>query len=169
MNEVATTLELDGGLLVGHDGSPPAGEAVRWAAKMAAKLGAPLHVVRTWSLSSAPRPSSAQAGYVPPMTDFEAAVLERLRHDVDALGLPDGIDVQCHVLHGASGRRLTEASEGADMLVVGSRGGGGFRGLLFGSTADQVVRHAVCPVVVVPVTGGDEPDDLDVQLRARPE
>jgi nucleotide-binding universal stress UspA family protein len=167
--EVATTLELDGGLLVGHDGSRAAGEAVHWAAKMARRLGCPLHVVRTWSLSSAPRPESARSGYVPPMTDFEAAVLERLRHDVDALGLPDGIDLHCHVLHGSSGRRLTEASHGADMLVVGSRGAGGFRGLRFGSTADQVVRHAVCPVVVVPVDGADEPADLDVQLRAQPQ
>lgn len=169
MIEVATTLELDGGLLVGHDGSRAAGDAVRWAAKMAVRLGCPMHVVRTWSLSSAPRPASAKGGYVPPMTDFEAAVLERLERDVAGLGLPDGVDLRCHVLHGSSGRRLTEASQGADMLVVGSRGAGGFRGLRFGSTADQVVRHAVCPVVVVPVDGSDDPDDLDAQLRAQPQ
>jgi len=53
--------------------------------------------------------------------------------------------------------------------VVGSRGAAGFRGLRFGSTADQVVRHAVCPVVVVPVDGSDDPDDLDAQLRAQPQ
>ena len=52
------------------------------------------------------------------------------------------------------------------LLVLGTRGGGGFRGLGFGSTADQVVRHAICPVVVVPVTGEDDPDDLDSQLRS---
>jgi nucleotide-binding universal stress UspA family protein len=165
MNEVATTLELSGGILVGHDGSDQADEAVRWAARLASRLGCPVHVARSWALSSAPRPASATHGYVPPMTDFEGAVLDRLRADVAALGLPDGLDVQCHVLHGSPGRRLLEASAGAEMLVVGSRGAGGFRGLRFGSTADQVVRHARCPVVVVPVDGSDDPDDLDSHLR----
>ncbi len=164
MIEVATTLELDGGLLVGHDGSPAAADAVRWAARVAGRLGCPLHVARTWSISSAPRPATAERGYVPPLTDFESAVLERLRRDVARLDLPEDLDVQCHVLHGSAGRRLLEASEGAEMLVVGSRGEGGFRGLRFGSTADQVVRHARCPVVVVPGHGTDEPADLDAQL-----
>ncbi len=167
MSEVITTVELSGEVLVGHDGSPASAEAVRWAARLAEQLGRPLHVVRAWSLSSAPRPATAEPGYVPPMTDFEAAVAERLRADVAGLGLPDGLTVECHTLHGSAGRRLLEASAGAEMLVVGSRGGGGFRGLGFGSTADQVVRHAVCPVVVVPVTGSDDPADPDSQLRAR--
>lgn len=167
MSEVTTTLELSGEILVGHDGSPASAEAVRWAAALAERLGSPLHVIRTWSLSSAPRPATAEPGYVPPMTDFESAVAERLRTDVTGLGLPDGLTVECHTLHGSAGRRLLEASKGAEMLVLGSRGGGGFRGLRFGSTADQVVRHAVCPVVVVPVTGSDDPADPDSQLRAR--
>jgi len=166
MIEVATKLELDGGLLVGHDGSGPSSEAVRWAARLSGRLGCTLHVLRTWSISSSPRPATAEPGYVPPLSDFEAAVLKRLEADVAKLGLPGDLDVQCHVLHGASGRRLLEASAGAEMLVVGSRGAGGFRGLLFGSTADQVVRNAAVPVVVVPVDGSDDPADLDTQLRA---
>ncbi len=165
MIEVRTSVELTEGILVGHDGSPAAAEAVRWAARLAQRLGSPLHVVRTWSLSSAPRPKTATPGYVPPMTDFEAGVLERLRDDVSALDLPPRCSVECHVLHGSAGRRLLESSGGAEMLVLGTRGGGGFRGLRLGSTADQVVRHAACPVVVVPVTGSDDPDDLDSQLR----
>jgi nucleotide-binding universal stress UspA family protein len=167
MIEVTTRLQLDGGVLVGHDGSAAASQAVRWAARLAQRLGCPLHVVRTWSISSAPRPSTASPGYVPPMTDFEVAVLDRLRSDVERMELPSEVDVQCHVLHGAAGRRLLEASEGAEMLVVGTRGEGGFRGLLFGSTADQVVRHAKRPVVVVPVNAGDDPADPDVQLGVR--
>jgi nucleotide-binding universal stress UspA family protein len=167
MIEVTTRLELDGGVLVGHDGSAAAAEAVRWAARLAGRLGSPLHVVRTWSISSAPRPATAAPGYVPPMTDFETAVLDRLRGDVEGLALTGELEVHCHVLHGAAGRRLLEASEGAEMLVVGTRGEGGFRGLLFGSTADQVVRHATRPVVVVPVTGNDQPADPDLQLGVR--
>ena len=68
------------------------------------------------------------------------------------------------MLHGPAGRRLLEASEHVDMLVIGTRGAGGFLGLHLGSTADQVVRHARCPVVVVPVEGADDPPDLDTQL-----
>ncbi len=166
MIEVATTLELDGGLLVGHDGSGPSSEAVRWAARLSGRLGCTLHVVRTWSISSSPRPATAEPGYVPPLSDFEEAVLRRLEADIAKLDLPAELDVETHVLHGAPGRRLLEASAGAEMLVIGSRGAGGFRGLLFGSTADQVVRHARVPVVVVPVDGPEDPTDLDTQLRA---
>ena len=167
MSEVATTLELSGGLLVGHDGSAASAEAVRWAADLAGRLGCKLHVIRTWSLSSAPRPASATGGYVPSMAEFEAAVVDRLRSDLAGLGLPESLEVESHAVHGSAGRRMLEVSKGAHMLVLGTRGGGGFRGLGFGSTVDQVVRHAVCPVVVVPVTGSDNPDDLDSQLRAK--
>jgi nucleotide-binding universal stress UspA family protein len=164
--EVATRLELHDGLLVGHDGSSSATEAVRWAARLAHRLGCPLHVLRTWTISSAPRPSTAEPGYVPPLSDFEGAVLTRLEADVSKMSLSDDLDVQCHVLHGASGRRLVEASAGAEMLVVGSRGAGGFRGLLFGSTADQVVRNARCPVVVIPVCSC-APDTEAIRRRTR--
>jgi nucleotide-binding universal stress UspA family protein len=159
---VATELHLDGGLLVGHDGSESAAQAVRWAGRLAVRLQCELHVVRTWVISTAPRPSSATTGYVPPLDEFEAAVLDQLRADIAEVELPDGVEPHCHVLHGPTGRRLVEASEsGAEMLVVGSRGAGGFRGLVFGSTAEQVVKYARCPVVVVPVDAVGEPADLD--------
>jgi nucleotide-binding universal stress UspA family protein len=163
MLDVATTFDADKGLVVGHDGSAPAADAVQWAARLAARLGVPLHVVRAWVISSAPRPESAEGSYVPPITDYEAAVQQRLEQDVAGLDLPEGCQVRCHVVHGSSGRRLVECSENAEMLVVGTRGAGGFLGLRFGSTADQVVLHATCPVVVVPVDGDDESADLDAQ------
>ena len=65
MEKVVTTIDASGGVLVGHDGSEPASQAVRWAARLAARLGCPLHVVRTWSLSSAPRPASWSTGVRP--------------------------------------------------------------------------------------------------------
>jgi nucleotide-binding universal stress UspA family protein len=164
MEKVRTTLDASRAVLVGHDGSDPSGSAVRWAARLAGRLGCPLLVVRTWALSSAPRPSSWAAGYVPPLTDFEGAVLQRLQHDIDSLHLPADVELSCHALHGPAGRRLVEVSKGAEMLVVGSRGIGGFRGLILGSTAAQLVGHARCPVVVVPVTGPDDPPDLDSGL-----
>ena len=61
MIEVATSADIQGGLVVGHDGSPASAEAARWAARLAVRLGVRLHVVRTWTLSSAPRPATATA------------------------------------------------------------------------------------------------------------
>lgn len=149
--EGGTSVEVDGGLLVGHDGSRESGRAVAWAAGLAARLGVPLHVLRAWSLTNAPRPASMEPGYVPPRADFEEAVLDALRVDLAALDLPAACRVELHVAHGQSSARLLEAAAGAEMLVVGARGAGGFRGLGFGSTADQVVRYSPCPVIVVPV------------------
>ena len=168
MDQVVTRIDATGGILVGHDGSRPSAQAVRWAAGLAGRLGVPLHVVRTWALSSAPRPRTWRTGYVPPLKDFEATVLERLTHDVGALHLGNTVEVTCHVLHGSAARRLVESSSGAEMLVVGSRGVGGFMGVVLGSTALQVAGHAKCPAVVVPVHGDDEPAEPDAGLRARP-
>lgn len=164
MIEVVTSVDIRGGLIVGNDGSDPSAEATRWAAKIAVRLGQPLHAIRAWSMSSAPKPATSAPGYVPPLTDFEQAVRKQLEADVARLGLPAECEVSCHVVHGSPARRLLEASAHADLLVVGSRGAGGFRGLRFGSTADQVVRHAMCPTVVVPVTGTDDPVGPDSQL-----
>jgi nucleotide-binding universal stress UspA family protein len=151
MTGARSEVVIDGGILVGHDGSSASTEAVAWAADHAARLGVPLHVLRAWSLTNAPRPATMKPGYVPPPEDFEAAVLEQLTRDIEAMHLPAECDVRLHAVRGQSAAELLEAAAGADVVVVGSRGAGGFRGLLSGSTADQVVRHAPCPVVVVPV------------------
>lgn len=153
MSEVVESVEIGGGVLVGHDGSAAASEAVRYAADLAVKLGHPLHVLRAWGLTTAPTPRTAALG-VPPLTDFEAAVRDDLRDDVAGLQLPG--EVELHVVHGRAAHALLAAAEHADLLVVGRRGGGGFRGLGFGSTADQVVRNATCPVLTVPVHPADD-------------
>jgi nucleotide-binding universal stress UspA family protein len=149
VDEVCERVQVDGGILVGHDGSECAQDAVRWAAGLAARASLDLHVIRSWSMTTAPRPSTWQAGYVPPMTDYEKAVLEELTAHVAAARLDPAVRVTCHVVHRAPAKALIEAGEGADLIVVGARGRGGFRGLLLGSVSDQVVHHAPCPVTVV--------------------
>ena len=148
------TVRVDGGIVVGHDGSEAAGDAVRWAAGLAERLGERLHVVRAWSLTNAPRPTTQEFGYIPPIADFEAAVRGALEHDVAALKLAG--EVELHVVRSGAARALLRAGEGATMVVVGRRGRGGFRGLGFGSTADQVASYAPVPVVVVPVDPRDD-------------
>ena len=58
MADVVNEVTVEGGLLVGHDGSAAASEAVRWAAGLAGELGEPLHVLRAWALLNAPQPAS---------------------------------------------------------------------------------------------------------------
>ena len=146
---VARVADVAGGVLVGHDGSDCAQEALQWAAALAVRAGYPLHVLRAWRMTTAPKPATLEAGYVPPLEDFEKAVLEELEAHVAAAGLDPQLSVTCHVTHGSPARGLIESAARADVLVVGARGRGGFAGLVLGSVSDQCVRHAPCPVTVV--------------------
>lgn len=148
---VTTELDIHGGVVVGHDGSKVASVAVRYSADLARRLGVTLHVVRAWSITTAPRPASMGPGYVPPYAEFEQAVLEELAAHMETIGVRDSdVDVRLYAVRGQATERLIAAAEHAEMLVVGARGGGGFKGLRFGSTANQVVRHTTVPVLVVP-------------------
>ena len=146
--------------MVGHDGSRFADRAVRTALSWAGKAGLPVRVLRSWSLTSAPRPASMKAGYVPPLADFADAVRQDLEADVaDLVAQHPDVEVTYETPHKPAAQALVDASEGAALLVVGTRGRGGFKGLLLGSVSDQVVRHAACPVLIARGRPGD--DDLD--------
>lgn len=138
-------------VIVGHDGSATADLALVWALEYAARFDARVRVVRAWSMLTAPRPASATVGYVPPIEDFEGAVLAELRADVARAGAAHTADVEVvpEAFRGGPANGLIQASEAADLLVVGARGLGGFKGLALGSVSDQCVRHSGCPVVVV--------------------
>jgi nucleotide-binding universal stress UspA family protein len=155
VTHVVESFEPHGGVVVGDDGSPQAAAAVRYAAEEARRRGAVLHVIRAWTMATAARPGTWRPDYVPPLAEFEAATLAQARAHVDTLLGPEGSperqgpEVQLHVVHGPAASALLTASRTADVMVVGSRGRGGFAELVLGSVADQCIRHSICPVVVV--------------------
>ncbi len=149
MDDVREVVQVDGGIVVGHDGSKSAQEALQWAGRLACRADLDLHVVRAWAMTTAPQPSSWTPGYVPPLPEWEKAVHDELTAHVRAAGLDPSVRATCHVVHKAPAVALMAAAEGANLLVMGARGRGGFRGLLLGSVSDQLVHHAPCPVTVV--------------------
>jgi nucleotide-binding universal stress UspA family protein len=138
-------------IVVGIDGSQGARRALEWAVAEACLRDAHLVVVHAWLEPAAVAVGSViTAGGVEPEIFEETA--ERTMADVlgavDTTALPQGIE--SHVVAGAPARALLDAAKDADLLVVGSRGLGGFSGLLLGSVSQQVAHHATCPVVIIP-------------------
>jgi nucleotide-binding universal stress UspA family protein len=139
-----------GTIVVGVDGSHPARLAARWAAREAELRDADLVLISAWNV---PVESFAFAG--PAFTDDALKSLEMTaeQHLGDALDevrlASNGVDVTTKAIEGQAASVLLHAARTADLLVVGSRGLGGFRGLLLGSVSQQCVDHAACPVVVV--------------------
>jgi nucleotide-binding universal stress UspA family protein len=135
-----------GKVVVGVDGSPGSIAALRFAVEEARLRGADLAAVSAWTLSLA---GDVPGGFVPSLReDFAKEAAEVLD---DGLGQLDttGITIERVVEEGTAARTLVEAAKGADMLVVGSRGRGGFAGLLLGSVSQQCAHHATCPVAIV--------------------
>lgn len=135
----------NGRIVVGVDGSSSSADALRWAANQAALTGGELHVITAWHLAAA-------YGYAPIAADFdwerdgESMLQEVIEKSVPA---ERRASVQKHVIEGHPAQVLLDAAEGAELLVVGSRGHGGFTGMLLGSVSQHLVTHARCPVVVV--------------------
>lgn len=140
---------LDGGVVVGDDGSAYAEIAVVMAAAEAIRREMPLHVVRAWSLTTAVTPPGVPFGIVPSMNEYHEATAAVEHQRVHEL-LPDAPPpvFQVHVLHAPAAEALIEASKHADLLVLGDRGLGGFERLLLGSVAEQCLRHAHCSVLL---------------------
>jgi len=139
-------------IVVGIDGSEESKQAMHWAVAEAKLRGAPLRVVHTWTF-----PYMAAGPGLDPVLD--ADVIEDVRRAAEKLveselaelgSALSGVDVERTVVEGAAAPALIKAAEGADLLVVGSRGRGGFAGLLLGSVSQQCAHHAPCPLVIVP-------------------
>jgi nucleotide-binding universal stress UspA family protein len=137
-----------GWIVVGVDGSEHSEVALRWASTEAHRRGLGLQVVTCWSYPMLP-----WGPYQPPLSgqDFEAEARRIAETEVETvLGADRGsLDVQISVLEGAASLRLLDYDKAADMIVVGSRGRGGFAGLLLGSVSQHLAEHARCPVVIV--------------------
>ena len=137
--------------MVGVDPSDVARAALRWA--LDNSTGDDV-IVATHAWQIYPVGSLEAPPYNP--ADFEVDARRSLKQIItEVVEASDPATVEMQVVHGEPARVLVECSEGADMVVVGSRGHGGFRGLLLGSVSTQVVHHARCPVVVIPDKGRD--------------
>lgn len=133
-------------IVVGVDGSEPSKAALRWAQRLAAPEHADIEVIGAWAWPSALGLATAPIEYSPG-ADIEKA----LTAAVDEVFGPDRpVDTTVRAVQGAAAHVLIEASRDAVMVIVGTRGLGGFMGLLLGSVSRQVAEHAHCPVLVVP-------------------
>jgi nucleotide-binding universal stress UspA family protein len=140
------------GITVGVDGSPGAHRALEWAMKEAATRHSPLTVVTVH-----PVMASAWTGGpiilgmdAPEVQKARQAAEEAVAEIATQLGESQPVSVTVRAVNGFPVQELIEASRDADLLVVGSRGLGGFARLMLGSVSDQLAHHAHCVVVVVP-------------------
>ena len=139
-------------IVVGVDGSPASLKAVLWAAHEAKLRNSEIEILHSWSMPFVADPLAM----MPMMFPVEEMVSEADKIVSAAAAIITGVDskiqVATRIERGAASEYLIAAGKSADLLVVGSRGHGGFAGLLLGSVAQQVANHATCPVVIVPVT-----------------
>jgi len=138
-----------GKIVVGVDGSAGSRDALRWAFAEAKLRGASLEVVIVWQYPITA--SLPTFGTMITPQDFETDARTELLAIVTDEGISADapIPVSTLVAEGNAARVLLDASDAAELLVVGSRGHGGFTGVLVCSVSQQCVNHAKCPVVVV--------------------
>ncbi|MGD0439012.1 MAG: universal stress protein [Acidimicrobiales bacterium] len=133
-------------IVVGVDGSPQATFALEVAIEEARLRRAVLHVTYAYPAMGAQITGSTAKEYYGETEHDARQVLERAAAAAQSM---EGLEVEWLGIPGNPSEVLIEASRGASLLVVGSRGLGGFRGLLMGSVSNQCVHHAHCPVLVV--------------------
>jgi Universal stress protein family len=120
------------------------------ALKLADLLQASVLIARAWSMATAPRRPEWEFGYMPSFDEMSVAAMSSWSttpRPTSHASLMCQFDYRA--VHASPAKSLVELSHDAVMLVVGSRGLGGFAGLVLGSVSEQSVRHAACPVVVV--------------------
>jgi nucleotide-binding universal stress UspA family protein len=137
-------------VVVGVDGSECGDAALGWAGRYAEATGATIKVVLAWHYPAAA--GAAPVGVTPPSA---AAEVEKSREEIidDAvtrvLGAAPAVKIERKAVYGHPAQVLINESAGADLLVVGNRGHGGFTGMMLGSVSTHCVTHAHCPVTVI--------------------
>ncbi|MFH8257592.1 universal stress protein [Streptomyces roseolus] len=134
-------------IVVGVDGSPASNEAVRWAAEEARLRQAAVRLVHAWSFPYHEGEIAVLAGESVHGLCVRAA--ETTMDDAIRVAGLDARGVERRIVHGSPVKALLEAAQDASLLVVGSRGRGGFASLLLGSVSQQCALHSPCPVVIV--------------------
>lgn len=140
------------GIVVGVDGSPNSERALDWAMRQAAAVHAQLTVIAVHEVAK------SYWGGIPVVGPADTALLGTLRQAAEEmtnkaasrLGDAQPVSVKVHTANGFVVKELVDASQDADLLVLGARGGSGFARLLMGSVSGEVVQHSACPVVIVP-------------------
>ena len=136
-------------IVVGIDGSPGSMRALEFAIEEARIRGAEVKAVNAWHVPAA----AYESGWVPVAVDvseYEKIAHATLDQSLEEAGVAKtGVSVTPVVRQGQAADVLVAEAHDADLLVVGSRGLGGFRGLLLGSVGQQCADHAACPVVIV--------------------
>lgn len=136
-------------IVVGIDGSEAAQRGLEWAVAEAAVRDARLVVVHAWQPSTAVMsPYGATLADPVSLADAARSTLVDSVAAADQTGL--AIPPEQVLVQGPAAPALIEAAHGSSLLVVGSRGRGGFTGLLLGSVSQQIAQHATVPVVIVP-------------------
>jgi nucleotide-binding universal stress UspA family protein len=133
-------------IVVGVDGSPSSREVLRWAVRQAALTGSVVDAVIAWR---DPASYASDAWLIADACDAVLAA-KTLSETVDS-AIPAGgtVTVRQRVMEGHAARVLFDAAHGADLLMAGSRGRGGFPGMPLGPVSLHCVRHSPCPVVII--------------------
>jgi nucleotide-binding universal stress UspA family protein len=160
-DDMSTTEARTARIVVGYDASASAKIAVGWAADEAARRGLPLTVVYAADYTGLVGGPISTSPWLPGVSVDEAARIAEGGAELARARRP-AAEVHAATIIGSPGTVLIQESEGATLLVVGTRGHGDVAGLFLGSVAARVAAHAHCPVVVargdgVSAAGGDRP------------
>jgi nucleotide-binding universal stress UspA family protein len=140
-----------GRILVGVDGSPSSVAALRWAVRQAGLTGGSVEAITAWQ-----SPTLVGLGVSFAEVDSASGDDNRIRDAAEnvlrtaiAAAEAPGVHVKAEIGEGSPAQLLLDAAQGADMVVVGSRGHGGFAGTLLGSVGQALAQHAPCPVLII--------------------